>query len=141
MRFWDASVVVPLLLDEPRSAEVGAIRQTDPDIVVWWGTRIECWSAISRRVREGLLSGDERAATIELFGHFFSWVTEIQPAEQLRLRAERLLSVHPLRAADALQLAAALIWSDDRTRDIAFVCLDARLREAAVREGFSVCPE
>jgi hypothetical protein len=44
------------------------------------------------------------------------------------------------RAADTLQLAASLVWCRERPVGRSFVCLDARLREAAVREGFSVLP-
>jgi predicted nucleic acid-binding protein len=110
-------------------------------MVVWWGTRVECWSAISRRIREGQLVGAERLTTIDLFDALFSWVTEVQPVEQLRRRAERLLNVHALRAADALQLAAALVWADGLADELAFVCLDDRLREAANLEGFVVLPE
>jgi len=58
----------------------------------------------------------------------------------VRARAARLLSLHPLRAADALQLAAALVWCRERTAEAPFVCLDDRLRLAAAREGFRVLP-
>jgi predicted nucleic acid-binding protein len=49
-----------------------------------------------------------------------------------------LLRVHPLRAADALQLAAAIIAADSEPRSLAFVTLDDRLARAAEREGFPV---
>jgi hypothetical protein len=55
-------------------------------------------------------------------------------------RARRLLAVHPLRAADALHLAAALIACDERSDVLPFVTLDDRLAEAARREGFDVVP-
>ena len=35
---------------------------------------------------------------------------EVQPGDDVRDEAERLLTRHPLRAGDALQLSAALIW-------------------------------
>jgi hypothetical protein len=66
--------------------------------------------------------------------------SEVQPTEPVRLRAERLLTVHPLRAADALQLAAALLWGEDTPQGLDFVCLDQNLREAARKEGFAVLP-
>lgn len=64
----------------------------------------------------------------------------VAPTAPLRDRAGRLLAAHPLRTADALQLAAALAWCDDVPRGESFVCLDERLREAARREGFAVLP-
>jgi len=66
--------------------------------------------------------------------------SEVQPTEMVRLRAERLLSIHPLRAADALQLASALVWGQETPRGLEFVCLDQNLREAALKEGFSIQP-
>jgi hypothetical protein len=61
--------------------------------------------------------------------------------ERLRDRSERLLGVHSLRAADAFQLAAALVWSRGQTPAHAIVSLDERLRLAAAREGFRILPE
>lgn len=58
----------------------------------------------------------------------------------MRERAQRLLGVHALRAADAFQLAAALVWSRGQTTGHAFVSYDDPLREAAGREGFDVLP-
>jgi uncharacterized protein len=46
--------------------------------------------------------------------------------------------VHPLRAADALQLAAAYAGSDRRPTSLEFVTLDERLADVARKEGFSV---
>ena len=63
---------------------------------------------------------------------------EIAPSARLRQTAERLLRVHPLRAADALQLAAAIVAADGDPETMAFMTLDERLALAARREGFPV---
>ena len=62
----------------------------------------------------------------------------MQPTESARDLAAALVQRHPLRAADAMQLAAALIGSNRQPRNRAFVCFDGRLAEAAVKEGLSV---
>lgn len=109
-------------------------------MAVWWAARVECISALARRSREGVLgtTGEEHArrALGMLAG---SW-SEILPTDRLRTLAERLLAVHPIRAADALQLAAALQWCAGEPIGRPFVCLDQRLREAARREGFVLLP-
>jgi len=64
-------------------------------------------------------------------------VTAIEP---VRARALRLVRTHALGAADALQLAAALVACGERPEALPFVCLDDRLRDAARREGFPVLP-
>ncbi len=71
-----------------------------------------------------------------------SWETArvVSVPDAVKARAKRLLNVHPLRAADSLQLAAALIAADDQPSSRSFVCLDQRLADAAKREGFTVLP-
>lgn len=141
MNFWDTSAIVPLCVQEPTSALVKAVLIGDEAMVVWWGTRTECLSALVRQVREGNLTPlDERNARYVLHTLAQSWV-EIQPSEALRGTAERLVAVHPLRAADALQLAAALLWCQGASTRQGFVTFDRRLREAGYREGFTVLPE
>lgn len=141
MKFWDTSAVVPLCVQEPNSAMVREILVEDPSMVVWWGTRTECISALTRQVREGSLAPtDERAARHILHTLMQIW-TEMQPSEALRSMAERSLAVHPLRAADALQLAAAILWCQGLTTGQGFVSFDQRLCEVAYREGFTVFPE
>jgi len=110
-------------------------------MAVWWATRVECISAMARRLREKQIPREAvRDAHRVLAALAREW-TEVTPSETLRKRAERLLTIHALRAADAFQLAAALIWSRDDTAGHAFVSLDDRLRDAAQREGFQVLPD
>ncbi|MBM4276848.1 MAG: type II toxin-antitoxin system VapC family toxin [Deltaproteobacteria bacterium] len=140
MKFWDSSAIIPLCLKEKASEAMKGLMKDDEDIVVWWTTRIECLSALSRRQREGVLPlGDEAKARTVLSALAATW-SEVQPTETVRLRAERLLSIHPLRAADALQLSSALIWAQETPRGLDFVCLDQNLRVGALKEGFSVLP-
>ena len=140
MRFWDSSAIIPLCLKEKASEPMKRLMKDDEDIVVWWTTHIECLSALARRQREGVVrSGDETKAKFVLSALAATW-SEVQPTETVRLRAERLLSIHPLRAADALQLASPLIWAQETPRGLGFVCLDQNLREGAFKEGFSVLP-
>lgn len=136
MRFWDASAVVPLVVAEaPRDALL-ALLEADPDMLVWWGTPVECASAIARRERDGALPlGDATAALDRLKRLGRSW-HEVLPADPLRSVALRLLRVHPLRAADSLQLAAAIVAAEHEPGTLEFVSLDDRLNEAASREGF-----
>lgn len=140
MKFWDSSAIIPLCLKEPASETIRTLAKSDEDIIVWWGTKVECLSALSRRRREGSISADaERRARNALKALASAW-SEVQPTEIVRRRSERLLMVHPLRAADSLQLAAALVWSEDRPQGLEFISLDKNLREAAFKEGFTVIP-
>ena len=140
MKFRDTSAIVPLCVVEPASPAVKSILSTDPSIVVWWATRSECVSALMRQRREGGLSlQGERQARRLLRLLAGAW-SEVRPSELLRSTAERLLAAHPLRAADAFQLAAALQWCQRRTADGELVTFDLRRREAAREEGFTILP-
>lgn len=48
----------------------------------------------------------------------------------------RLLRLHPLQTADALQLAAALVAAEDDPTSQEFLTLDDRLKKAAQLHGF-----
>lgn len=136
MRFWDASALVPLLLDQPRTARARQLHAEDPELVVWWGSTIECASAITRLHRDGrLTAADEASARALLLTLKASWF-EAQPGDAVRDQALRILRLHPLRAADALQLAAALEWGGSPPEGY-FVTFDERLSAAAQREGFT----
>lgn len=135
MRFWDSSALVPLCLEQPRSEHAKRLLREDREMIVWWGSPVECASAIARLHREErLTSADERSARSLLDALSESWF-EIQPGAGVRDQALRMLRVHALRAADALQLAAAVEWTGPSARG-QFITYDERLRAAAEREGF-----
>jgi predicted nucleic acid-binding protein len=140
MRFWDASAIVPLLLAEEGRAGVLAELERDPGMFVWWGTPVECVSAIGRREREGALALADATLAIDRLRALAEAWHEVQPSDIVRVTAQRLLRVHPLRAADSLQLAAAVVASEGDAARLPFVGLDERLNEAALREGFRVVP-
>ncbi|MCP4593149.1 MAG: type II toxin-antitoxin system VapC family toxin [bacterium] len=140
MKFWDTSALVPLVVREEGTSRVHDLLASDPDFVLWWGSVVECTSALARSHREGHLDREGVHQSLALLRALREAAFEIQPGEDVRSRAARLLFVHPLRAADAFQLAAALIWCRERTSGAGFVGLDTRLRDAATREGFEVLP-
>jgi hypothetical protein len=140
MTFWDSSALVPLLLAEPATDALVATYKADTDVVVWWATPTECTSAIARLEREAALSPDGAAeALLRLDALSLGWL-QVEPLDEVREVARRMLRVHPLRAADALQLAAAYLASERRPSTLAFVSLDARLAGIARKEGFLVDP-
>jgi hypothetical protein len=109
-------------------------------MVVWWGTPVEARSAFARLLREGRLTDQERVKAIRLLGQLRAGWDEIQPTERVRSLAEDLPDAHVLRAGDATQLAAALVWCRERPRQRPLVAFDDRLRTAAAALGFSVRP-
>ena len=139
--FWDSSALVSILLREPKSPEFVDRFERDRNPAIWWATRLECHSALARHARERRTKRETILEGIERLRDVHARAFELAPSEEVRHRAIRLLNVYPLRAGDALQLAAALTWCEEQPLNEMFVCLDTRLREAARREGFSVLPE
>jgi uncharacterized protein len=136
MNFWDSSALVTLLIHESSSERMLSVYRERPDILVWWASEVECVSVLSRLERE---SSDYAAPVEEGFKRLDtlkrSW-NEVEPVVAVRETARRILRAYPLRASDALQLAAAVVSSEYRPSSIGFVCLDKRLLDAAKREGF-----
>ena len=110
----------------------------DDRMIVWWGTRVEFVGALARHERAGNLTSKEFAEHYRYLKTLSRVWIEIQPSPGLRRLAQRLLRTHPLRAADAFQLAAALTAAQGDPTTLGFVCFDNRLNEAAEREGLEV---
>lgn len=136
MRYWDTSALVTLVVIEPATTAMENLLAADPEIVTWWGTRVECVSALARLEREGQLTPRGAAEAGRVFAEFRDAWRDVLPSDMVRETAERIVRTHPLRATDAFQLAAALVASEHRPANLAFVSLDKRLSEAARREGF-----
>jgi predicted nucleic acid-binding protein len=136
--FWDTSALVPLCCFQPQSARARQAARTYSRQVVWWGTVIEAVSSLNRLTREGTLDPKESRQAFARLDYLRARWNEVQPTEEVRDRAERLLRIHKLRAADALQLAAALVWCGDRPQSRALVGADGPLSEAAGAEGFTI---
>ena len=138
MKFWDASAIVPLLVAETTTRALQALARRDPDILAWWGSQVECASALARLERASLLDLKGAALAFDRLKQLAEGWHEIEPSEVVRENAVRFLRVHPLRAADALQLAAAFLAAERRPSSLEIVTLDDRLADAARKEGFEL---
>jgi predicted nucleic acid-binding protein len=138
MRFWDSSALVALVVHEEDTPLRQRALRDDAEVLVWYGTPAEIESAIQRRRREATLPADQEVITREKLTVLSGMWQEVQATLAVRERALRLLRVHPLRAGDAFQLAAALIVCEEQTKGFYFHTSDERLAAAAAAEGFVV---
>ena len=134
MRFWDASAIVPLIAQEQATELLLKLFETDDQMIVWWASRVEILSALNRLQREKRIN--KLAPFLEKLNELSQIWQIVLPSAEILENAERLLRLHPLRAADALQLSAAIVAADYRPKSLVFVCRDQKLNEAAQREGF-----
>ena len=121
-------------VDEPHRQPALRILEADDRMAVWWGSTVEYTAALARRERDGTLTTKEVSEHLVRLRALSQVWYEVQPSRRVRTLAQRLLRVHPLRAADGLQFAAA----EEDPSGVGFVCFDARLNEAASREGFAI---
>lgn len=141
MAFWDSSAIVPLCCAQAATVWTRRLFNQLGGIVAWWGTPVEARSAFARLAREGELDEVQRTAAIRSLDQLHRLWDEILATEAVREIAQSLPDSHGLRAGDAWQLAAALVWCRERPRRRPFVCLDKRLMKAAAEAGFTVYPD
>jgi predicted nucleic acid-binding protein len=135
--FWDSSALVPLCVHESTSRQAHfQLRQSLP--VVWWASGLEVHIAIARLHREGRLKDAGKQGALSRLEVLSRGWREILASDAVRDAAERLLDAYDLRAADSLQLAAALTWCQQRPSRRTFICADQHLANSAVAAGFSV---
>jgi predicted nucleic acid-binding protein len=107
-------------------------------MLVWWGSEVECASALARLEREAALDANGIETAFARLRQLKAAWHEVDPSDAVRETAARFLRVHPLRAADALQLGAAFTAAEARPASLELITLDDRLGKAARMEGFVV---
>ena len=115
-----------------------AVAEKDPDMLVWWASEVECASALARLERAAALDPRAAQTAFERLRLLAAGWHQIDPSDMVRETATRFLRVHPLKAADALQLAAAFVAAEQRPPSLEMITLDDRLASAAQKEGFLV---
>ncbi len=140
MKFWDSSAIVPLIVEEQESDYCIKTLSRDREMLIWCLSRVEVISALCRQVRDGALGEDHFRRAKGLLNALLEHAYEVRSIEKVRSRASRLLEVHPLRAANACQLASALVATQEDPDRLPIVTFDQRLINAATKEGFMVNP-
>ena len=141
MKFWDSSAMVPLILDEEETDYCLKTLSDDQEMLIWYLSKVEVISALCRLVREKSLSENEFQKSKKRLNDLIERAHEVKVIQKVRDRALRLLEVHRLRAADACQLASALVATQEEPDRLAVICFDQRLMRAAIKEGFVVNPD
>lgn len=136
--FWDTSAIIPLYCNQPISVESRRLRRQYSEPVVWWGTHVEVHSGIGRLLREGIMNDVQSRAALENWEKLYLRTSRIRPSETVLNIAAAITADQNIRALDAFQLAAALVWCNERPRNRPFVCADKRLSAAAKDAGFDV---
>jgi hypothetical protein len=107
-------------------------------IVAWWATQVEMMSGLTRLERMGQITHERFLIGKQVAREIVRDWLSVRSTESIAIDACSLLELYPLRAADALQLAAALEWCEGKPKGKVFLSFDQRLREAAGMAGFTL---
>ena len=136
--FWDTSAIVPLCCAQAFSAKARALRRKFPHITIWWGTTVEVHSALNRLAQEGKLNSKSHKAALNVWQGLEAGARVVNPVDKVREIARDLPSAYGLRAMDSFQLAAALVWCQEKPHNRPFITADIDLSNAATQAWFSV---
>jgi predicted nucleic acid-binding protein len=138
VRFFDASALVKRYVRESATTRVRRLLARG-DVVVSRLSEVEVVSAFARLSRVGMWEADERDRASAAFTRDLSQWHVVEIAGEVTARARILLSKHPIRAGDAIQLASAQYFQQMLARPLElFVAFDDRLIDAARAEGLDV---
>jgi hypothetical protein len=135
--FWDSSALIPLCVPQTQTDRATAFF-ANYGVAVWWSTPIEIISGLTRLLRMGEIGPGDFLAGKQLAQTIVSMCIPVRPSAEIAAQACSLLELYPLRAADALQLAAALEWCEGKPEGKVFLSFDQRLLEAAGIAGFTL---
>jgi predicted nucleic acid-binding protein len=136
--FWDTSALVPICCAQSFSAKARALRRKFPYLTIWWGTTVEVHSALNRLAQEGKLNPKSQKAALNLWQGLEATARIVNPVDRVRELAKDLPRAYGLRAMDSFQLAAALVWCQEKPHHRPFITADFELSQAATQAGFAV---
>lgn len=137
--FFDASALAKHYVEEAASDSVDELLRAGAPALCRT-SEVEVASALTRLAREGVISPEQRNYALSTLREDMAAFQVIEVVRGVIDRAVLLLTRHPLRAADAIQLGACLVLQEKLRFPIAFVAFDQRLRQAAVAERLAVLP-
>ncbi|MCA1586923.1 MAG: type II toxin-antitoxin system VapC family toxin [Acidobacteria bacterium] len=133
MRYFDASAPAKRYVREKGSLKIRRLLSSDVPATSRLSA-VEIVSALMRRSREGALTDKERRRALAALEADMAAMLVVELTPEIVTRAQALLTRHPLRAGDAIQLASCLYLQEELEDEPTLVAFDARLVAAARRE-------
>lgn len=135
--FWDTSAIVPLCVFQDATVAARREHRKYSAKTMWWGTQVEVRSSFARLIRNGDIDKAGFETAVKKWRALSERSRELPPSLRVLEIASALPDKLGVRALDAFQLAAALVWCKEKPKNRAFICADVRLGEAANDAGFN----
>lgn len=137
IRYFDASALVKRYVQEAGGTAVRRLLSAGSPATSRL-SEVEVASALVRRCREGAFPRRERDQALAALRKDLAAMHVVELVPEISARTYALLTRHPLRANDAVQLASCIHLQERLGRPVPLVVFDQRLAEAARAEGLDV---
>jgi predicted nucleic acid-binding protein len=135
--FLDTSALVKIYIAEPGSERMRkAVAREEPRVASVLAFA-EIHATFARRRREELLLDTELKQIRLVFDSDWEKLTQIPVGDAVLTLVPGLCERHPLRGADAIHLASALLLREEGL-EVLFACSDRPLLGAAATEGLAI---
>jgi predicted nucleic acid-binding protein len=141
MVYFDSSAVVALYVAQAISPNARSTRRTAGALATSWLTYAEVLATLRLMGRRRLLTTASEQLAISRFLVDWSSFQRLLLDRRVAAHVRRLLSAHPLKGADAVQLASALILARraaDGGVPFSFATDNRTLARAAMAEGLTL---
>ncbi|ROS23569.1 type II toxin-antitoxin system VapC family toxin [Cellulomonas sp. PhB150] len=135
--YLDTSALVKLCVAEPGSDLVAALWDGADLVATSRLADAEVRAVLAAGQRAGRLEPAQARAALAAWSRLWPGLHVVELQEVITAGAATLVGTHPLRAADALHLASALVL---RSPDLVVAAWDEHLVAAARAEGLRVLP-
>jgi predicted nucleic acid-binding protein len=135
--FVDTSVLVKLYISEPGSERMHETAAQEVRIAASLLAFAEIHATFARRRREELLLDPELKELQLRFAEDWEELMQVPVGAEILAFVPGLCNRHPLRGADAVHLASALLLRQEGL-EVLFACSDSSLLAAATAEGLAI---
>lgn len=138
--YLDASALVKRYVAEAGSDRVAGLLAGAESLATASITHVEVTAALAKAVRVNALQEEEALAARQLAARDWPHLARLPLSDAMVQRAAALAWSERLRGYDAVHLAAACTWRESLDLPVTFATFDARLWEAAERQGLAGFP-
>lgn len=141
MLYLDASAIVKNYIQEPHSADVRLLLTGEDLVGTGMLCKAEVAAAFAKAARVRYITSTTAQQAWEAFVADWTTLIRLAPTEALLDQAAQLALAHGLRGYDAVHLATALAWQQQRGKIVTLATFDRQLWDVSTSAGLAVWPQ